>query len=162
MARDLVLAVALDPDDGAARRQGPVRPGPGTGRADAVLTPSPVDRGGARRRTTGRLTAYTCRDAAAGRGTPVTTPARLRPSEVLAAQIAALRAISTGTSSEFLRGALDALHWLIGGGPGPLTADAAHTPVTVRAVVHQLAAARPSSTGAGATGASTPRASNMP
>jgi hypothetical protein len=76
----------------------------------------------------------------------VTTPARLRPSEVLAAQIAALRAISTGTSStgtssEFLRGALDALHWLIGGGPGPLTTGAAHTPVTVRALVHQLAAA---------------------
>jgi hypothetical protein len=71
----------------------------------------------------------------------VTTPARLRPSEVLAAQIAALRAISTGTSSEFVRGALDALHWLIGGGPGPLTTGAAHTPVTVRALVHQLAAA---------------------
>ena len=71
----------------------------------------------------------------------MTTPARLRPSEVLAAQIAALRAISTGTSSEFVRGALDALHWLIGGGPGPLTADAVHVPVTVRAVVHQLAAA---------------------
>ena len=96
-----------------------------------------VVRGG----TWGRLTAYACSDAAAGRGTPVTTPARLRPSEVLAAQIAALRAISTGTSSEFVRGALDALHWLIGGGPGPLTADAVHTPVTVRAVVHQLAAA---------------------
>jgi hypothetical protein len=60
---------------------------------------------------------------------------------VLAAQIAALRAASKGTDSEFLRGALDALHWLIEGGPGPLTADAAHKPVTVRAVVHQLAAA---------------------
>jgi len=98
------------------------------------------------RRTRGRLTAYACPDATAGRGTPVTTPARLRPSEVLAAQIAALRAVaagtsSEGTSSEFVRGALDALHWLIEGGPGPLTADAAHKPVTVRAVVHQLAAA---------------------
>ena len=65
---------------------------------------------------------------------------------MLAAQIAALRAVATGTSSEgtsseFVRGALGALHWLIGGGPGPLTADAVHTPVTVRAVVHQLAAA---------------------
>jgi hypothetical protein len=71
----------------------------------------------------------------------VTSPARLRRSEVLAAQFAALRAASKTTSSEFVRGALDALHWLIEGGPGPLTADAAQKPVTVRAVVHQMAAA---------------------
>lgn len=71
----------------------------------------------------------------------MTSPARLRPSEVLAAQIAALSAARKGTSSEFVRGALDALHWLVEGGPGPLTADAAHKPVTVRAVVHQMAAA---------------------
>ena len=99
----------------------------------------------------------------------MTTSARLRPSEVLAAQIAALRAVATGTSSEgtsseFVPAARwDALHWLIGGGPGPLTADAVHTPVTVRAVVHQLAAAEAVIHGAaGSTGASTPRASNMP
>ena len=42
---------------------------------------------------------------------------------------------------EFVRRALDALQWLTDGGPGPLTADAAHKPVTVRAVVHELAAA---------------------
>ena len=71
----------------------------------------------------------------------MTSPARVRPSEVLVGQIAALSAASKTTSSEFVRGALDALQWLTDGGPGPLTADAAHKPVTVRAVVHELAAA---------------------
>jgi hypothetical protein len=36
---------------------------------------------------------------------------------VLAGQIAALSAATKTTSSEFVRGALDALHWLIEGGP---------------------------------------------
>jgi hypothetical protein len=94
-------------------------------------------RGGERRVDLRRMLALTQRRT----GDAVTSPARLRPSEVLAAQIAALSPTTKTTSSELVRGALDALHWLIGGGPGPLTADAVHTPVTVRAVVHQLAAA---------------------
>jgi hypothetical protein len=71
----------------------------------------------------------------------VSSPARLRPSEVLAGQITALRAASKGASSEFVRGALNALTWLVEGGSGPLTADAAHKPVTIGALVHELAAA---------------------
>jgi hypothetical protein len=71
----------------------------------------------------------------------VTTPARVRPPEVLAGQITVLRDAHTRTSSEFVLGALDALQWLTEGGPGPLTAEAAAKPVTVRAVVHELAAA---------------------
>jgi hypothetical protein len=60
---------------------------------------------------------------------------------VLAAQIAALSAATKTTSSKFVRGALDAPHWLIEGSPVPLTAEAAHKPETVRALVHELAAA---------------------
>lgn len=71
----------------------------------------------------------------------MTGPARVRPPEVLAGQIAALRIASKRTTDEFLLGALDALCWLTEGGPGPLTADATPRPVTVRAVVHELAAA---------------------
>ena len=150
-------------DDGAARRQGPVRPAPprpGAGRAEG-LTPSPVDGRCARRRTRvslRRMLALTQRPD----GDAMTSPARLRPSEVLAAHIAALRAASKGTDSEFLRGALDALHWVIEGGPGPLTADAAHKPVTVRAVVHRWPPPRPSSTGAGSTAPLRPRRRTCP
>jgi hypothetical protein len=97
----------------------------------------------------------------------VTSPARLRRSEVLAAQIAAVSPTTKTTSSEFVRGARVALHWLIDGGRGPLTAKAAHKPVThkpvtVRALVMSWLPPRPSSTGASATSARTPRASNMP
>jgi hypothetical protein len=70
----------------------------------------------------------------------VTSPARVRPPEVLAGQIAALRVASKRTTNEFRLGALHALRWLTEGGPGPLTADATPLPVTVRAVVHELAA----------------------
>jgi hypothetical protein len=65
----------------------------------------------------------------------------VREPEVLAEQMAALCAESKGTASEFALGALDALQWLTQGGPGPLTTDVAQLPVTVRAVVHELAAA---------------------
>ena len=71
----------------------------------------------------------------------MTSPARVREPEVLAEQMAALRAESKRTASQFALGALDALRWLARGGPGPLTMDVAQQPVTVRAVVHELAAA---------------------
>jgi hypothetical protein len=74
-------------------------------------------------------------------GDAVTTPARVRPSEVLTGQIATVCAASKGTRSRFVLGALDALQWLTASGPGPLTGDAAPEPVSVRAVVHELAAA---------------------
>ena len=71
----------------------------------------------------------------------MTSPARVREPEVLAEQMAALCAESKRTGSKFALGALDALQWLTEGGPGPLTGGAAQKPVTVRAVVHELAAA---------------------
>ena len=71
----------------------------------------------------------------------MTSPAWVREPEVLAEQMAALCAESKRTASEFALGALDALQWLTQGGPGPLTMDVAQLPVTVRAVVHELAAA---------------------
>ena len=71
----------------------------------------------------------------------MTSPARLREPEVLAGQMAALCAESKRTASQFALGALDALQRLTHGGPGPLTTDVVQQPVTVRAVVHELAAA---------------------
>jgi hypothetical protein len=71
----------------------------------------------------------------------VTSPARVRDLKVIAEQMAALCAESKRTGSKFSLGALDALQWLTNGGPGPLTGDATQKPVTVRAVVHELAAA---------------------
>jgi len=65
----------------------------------------------------------------------------VREPEVLAEQMAALCAASNRTPSQFALGALDALDWLAQGGPGPLTTGVAQRPVTVRAVVHELAAA---------------------
>jgi len=60
---------------------------------------------------------------------------------VLAAQLSALCAESKRIASSFALGALAALQWLTEGGAGPLTGQAVSTPVTVRAVVHELAAA---------------------
>lgn len=60
---------------------------------------------------------------------------------MLAEQQAALCAESKRTGSRFALGALDALRWLTVGGPGPLTGDVLSKPVTVRAVVHELAEA---------------------
>ena len=71
----------------------------------------------------------------------MTSPVRVREPEVLAEQMAALCAASKRTASQFALGALDALQWLTHGGPGPLTTDVVQQPVTVRAVVHELAAA---------------------
>src|SRR4051794_35437573 len=55
--------------------------------------------------------------------------------------MAALCAESKRTGAKFPLGALDALQWLINGGAGPLTGEATQKPVTVRDVVHELAAA---------------------
>jgi hypothetical protein len=65
----------------------------------------------------------------------------VREPKVIAEQMAALCAESKRTGTKFSLGALDALQWLTNGGPGPLTGDATQKPVTVRAVVHELAAA---------------------
>lgn len=67
-------------------------------------------------------------------------PARLREGGELSAQLHALGAESERTGSLFVRGARDALRWLLGGGPGPLT-GALETPIAVPAIVHELAAA---------------------
>jgi hypothetical protein len=71
----------------------------------------------------------------------VTSPARVREPKVIAEQMSALCAESKRTGTKFSLGALDALQWLTNGGPGPLTGDVIQKPVTVRAVVHELAAA---------------------
>jgi hypothetical protein len=65
----------------------------------------------------------------------------VREPAVLAEQMAVLCAESKRTPSMFSLGALDALRWLTRGGQGPLTADDAPQPVTVRTVIHELAAA---------------------
>jgi hypothetical protein len=71
----------------------------------------------------------------------MTTLARLREREALAAQMAALRALGDFDQRDFHRGALDALRWLTEGGPGPLTGTVGGLPVTVHGVVRELAAA---------------------
>jgi hypothetical protein len=71
----------------------------------------------------------------------MTTLARLRDRAALEAQMAALRALEEPDRRDFHRGALDALRWLTDGGPGPLTGTAGGLPVTVHAVVRELAAA---------------------
>jgi hypothetical protein len=71
----------------------------------------------------------------------VTSPARVREPKVITEQMTALCAESKRTGTKFALGALDALQWLINGGAAPLTGDAAQKPVTVRDVVHELAAA---------------------
>jgi len=65
----------------------------------------------------------------------------VREPKVIAEQMAALCAESKRTGAKFSLGALDALQWLTNGGPGPLTGDVTQKSVTVRAVVHELAAA---------------------
>jgi len=67
-------------------------------------------------------------------------PARLREGGELSAQLSVLGAESERTASSFVRGARDALRWLVGGGPGPLT-GVLETPIALRSVVHELAAA---------------------
>jgi hypothetical protein len=65
----------------------------------------------------------------------------VREPKVIAEQMAAPCAESKRTGTKFSLGAFDALQWLTNGGPGPLTGEATQKPVTVRAVVHELAAA---------------------
>jgi hypothetical protein len=71
---------------------------------------------------------------------------RLRDRPALAAQIAALstevggRSAQEDGSSDFPRGALNALEWVTHGGPGPLTGMLAMVPVTGEAMVGELAA----------------------
>jgi hypothetical protein len=71
----------------------------------------------------------------------MTRPARVREQEVLAEAMTALCAESKQTGSRFSLGALDALHWLTEGGPGPLTGQVAEKPVPVRPVARELAVA---------------------
>lgn len=78
--------------------------------------------------------------------------ARLRDRRLLDAQIAALHSqVDTaeavaaggrnGGSSEFARGALDALEWLTCSGPAPLTGALAGRPVALEMIVAELATA---------------------
>ena len=67
--------------------------------------------------------------------------ARLRESEVLAAQVAALSEEGGRPAGDFECGALAALRWLLEGGPGPATGEVSRRPTTTRSVVRELAAA---------------------
>jgi hypothetical protein len=73
--------------------------------------------------------------------------ARLRDRQVLAAQIAALSVDVARSrdredvSTDFQRGALDALLWITDGGPAPLTGVLAVLPVPLEMIVGELAAA---------------------
>jgi hypothetical protein len=73
--------------------------------------------------------------------------ARLRDRQVIAAQIAVLsvhvarRRDREDVSTDFQRGALDALLWITDGGPGPLTGALAVLPVPLEMIVGELAAA---------------------
>jgi hypothetical protein len=70
----------------------------------------------------------------------MTTLAVFRARTALAAELQALDARAE-SGSRFHEGARDALHWLLGGGPGPLTGSPTDPPLTMRAVVAELAAA---------------------
>lgn len=71
------------------------------------------------------------------------TAARLRDPAVVQAQIAELRSRVPGSAegSAFEQGALDALRWVSEGGPGPLTGSVEGRPVSVQAIVRELATA---------------------
>ncbi|MEK6441538.1 hypothetical protein [Pseudonocardia sp. T1-2H] len=71
----------------------------------------------------------------------MSSPARLREPEVLAAQLSALRTVGKRTGSTFCLGAMEALRWLTEGGPGPLTGALIGRSVTFRAIVRELSAA---------------------
>jgi hypothetical protein len=66
---------------------------------------------------------------------------RLREHSVLTAQMAALRAGDDGDTRDFRRGALDGLRWLTAGGPGPFSGVLAGLPVSVQAIIRELAGA---------------------
>jgi hypothetical protein len=61
---------------------------------------------------------------------------RLRQRDILTAQLASCQRVD----SSFSRGAAAALHWLVVGGPGPLT-GATTAPIDFGGVVEELAAA---------------------
>lgn len=69
--------------------------------------------------------------------------ARLRDPAVVHAQIAELRSRvpDPGEGPAFEQGALDALRWVSEGGPGPLTGAVEGRPVSVQAIVRELATA---------------------
>jgi hypothetical protein len=69
------------------------------------------------------------------------TGAGLRERDVIAAQVAALRADAAGPVGEFECGAAAALCWLLDGGPGPVTREVAGRHGAARAIVRELAAA---------------------
>lgn len=77
--------------------------------------------------------------------------ARIRDRSVLDGQITALRLqvdampAADGpahTTSDFQLGALDALIWITGGGPAPLTGALAAAPISLELIVAELAAAQ--------------------
>jgi hypothetical protein len=70
----------------------------------------------------------------------VTAHAVFRPCAALAAELDALRPRAE-SGSRFHEGARDALRWLLEGGAGPLTGSHTDPPLTLRAVVAELAAA---------------------
>ncbi|GAA0938010.1 hypothetical protein [Pseudonocardia zijingensis] len=67
-------------------------------------------------------------------------PAVLRPAAALAAELRAVAA-RVGGGCRYHEGARDALRWLLTAGPGPLTGRRTDRPLTLRAVVAELAAA---------------------
>jgi hypothetical protein len=71
----------------------------------------------------------------------VIRPARLRETEVLAAQLAISSAECGRDGPRFCFGVRDALRWLIRGGPAPLTGTPSGVPVPCAAIVHELGAA---------------------
>jgi len=71
----------------------------------------------------------------------VTVEARLRAREVLAVQLAVSEAEWQRTGRQFCRGARDALSWLLGGGPAPLSGTPHAAPLKASDIVAELAAA---------------------
>jgi hypothetical protein len=71
----------------------------------------------------------------------VTRPATLRDRQVLATQLGVSSAECAWTGHQFCLGSRDALRWLLGGGPGPLTGVVCAAPPPRAAIVHELAAA---------------------
>lgn len=79
----------------------------------------------------------------------MTSRARLRDADVIAAQVAALDEAAAGPTGEFERGASAALRWLLEGGPGPVSGEIARHPAAHRVVVQELSAAEAAIYGTG-------------
>jgi hypothetical protein len=71
----------------------------------------------------------------------VISPAKLRDTDELAAQLAISSAECARNGPRFCFGVRDALGWLIRGGPAPLTGTPSEVPVPCAAIVHELGAA---------------------